>query len=312
MSFFSIIIPTYNRVDFLAKAINSVINQDFGDYEIIVVDDASTDSTKKYLESLNGLSKLKVVHNEKNLYKGGARNVGVKIATGKYICFLDDDDYYLPMHLSVFYREINVNKEQVSAFFTMPITEYTDGRIERRLLLPIKDEHPVEYFFHHKNGVPTPRLCIHAEILKKDLFNPLIKIGQDTELLLRIASKHPVFAINDHTVVQVRHCENSGDLKYNAGKQRFDGYKYIFDNNDVSKYISPKLRYYMYSYCYLRQCEHYEFTKNKLNVIKCALLALWYSPFDNQLKTKLVFILYNIPFGSWFKCFNKFLLKKNL
>jgi glycosyltransferase involved in cell wall biosynthesis len=93
----SVIIPTYNRVDLLPRAIKSVFDQTFLDYEVIIINDASTDGTKKYLDELaKNDSRVKVIHHEKNYYPDISRtlNEGLNLARGKYIARLDDDDYW--------------------------------------------------------------------------------------------------------------------------------------------------------------------------------------------------------------------------
>ena len=103
----SVIISSYNRYDLLLNAIESVKNQTYRDIEIIVVDDGSTD--KRYKNSING---VKIMHldnkNSRNVLGfpscGYVRNFGFKIAKGKYIAILDDDDYWLPDKLQKQYE----------------------------------------------------------------------------------------------------------------------------------------------------------------------------------------------------------------
>lgn len=87
---FSVIIPGYNVQDYVAKAIESVLNQDFKDYELIFIDDCSTDDTSKIVSKY---SEVKLIRNEENKASGGARNVGLDNANGEYVIFLDADDY---------------------------------------------------------------------------------------------------------------------------------------------------------------------------------------------------------------------------
>lgn len=87
----SVIIPTYNREDFICETIQSVLNQTYKDFEIIVIDDGSTDNTKKRLEPY--LSKIKLI-DQKNHERAISRNKGVKNSTGEYIAFLDSDDLW--------------------------------------------------------------------------------------------------------------------------------------------------------------------------------------------------------------------------
>lgn len=97
--FFSIIIPTYNRTHLIGKTIDSVLQQSLKDFEIIVVDDGSTDHTEEYLER-NYRNKVKVIRIP-NGERGKARNTGTLIAKGKYVYFLDSDDLLYPNHLAL-------------------------------------------------------------------------------------------------------------------------------------------------------------------------------------------------------------------
>ena len=94
----SVIIPTYNRAHLVSEAINSVLNQTYQDFEIIVVDDGSTDETCEKLRPYQDKIKYVYVKNGGAAY---ARNVGMKIARGKYIAFLDSDDLYYPYKIEL-------------------------------------------------------------------------------------------------------------------------------------------------------------------------------------------------------------------
>ena len=92
--YFSIILPTYNRADFLPKTIESVISQSFTSWELIIIDDGSTDNTKilveKYQKSQN---QIRYIY-QKNSERSAARNNGIKNSNGQWICFIDSDDMY--------------------------------------------------------------------------------------------------------------------------------------------------------------------------------------------------------------------------
>ena len=99
--FFSIIIPTYNRAHVLAKAIESVINQRYTNWELIIIDDGSNDNTREVVQQFND-PRINYVYQE-NTERSQARNNGIKLAKGLYICFLDSDDEYCDNHLVAFY-----------------------------------------------------------------------------------------------------------------------------------------------------------------------------------------------------------------
>jgi len=96
----SVIIPTYNRAGLVGRAIQSVLDQTYQNFEIITVDDASTDDTEKVVRNFED-SRIRYVRLNGNRGAPFARNYGVKIANGQYISLLDSDDYYLPDKLAL-------------------------------------------------------------------------------------------------------------------------------------------------------------------------------------------------------------------
>ena len=102
----SVIIPTYNRAALLPRAIRSVLNQSFQDFELIIVNDGSTDNTEEVVKSFED-NKIRYIRHEKNRGGSAARNTGIKAAQGQYIGLLDDDDEWLPEKL-----EKQINKFQ--------------------------------------------------------------------------------------------------------------------------------------------------------------------------------------------------------
>jgi glycosyltransferase involved in cell wall biosynthesis len=98
MALVSVIVPTYNRADTIKRAIASVQAQTFQDWELIVVDDGSTDDTSSVIA---GLDPRMVVIRQENQGISGARNTGLMSSTGQYIAFLDSDDEWLPHHLEL-------------------------------------------------------------------------------------------------------------------------------------------------------------------------------------------------------------------
>jgi len=104
MPFFSIVIPTYNRAALLCAALESVFAQTFSDYEVLVVDDGSTDVTAAEIAARNGRIRL---FQQKNQGPGAARNLGTRNATGDYVAFLDSDDIWFPWTLQTYFDVLN-------------------------------------------------------------------------------------------------------------------------------------------------------------------------------------------------------------
>ena len=105
MPFFSVVIPTYNRADFIVQTVNSVLAQDDQDFEVIIVDDGSTDATESVVaQNFGRLDKVRYCK-QANSERGAARNLGINEARGRYVVFLDSDDLMHTDHLSAL-REI--------------------------------------------------------------------------------------------------------------------------------------------------------------------------------------------------------------
>lgn len=110
----SVIVPMYNVEKYVRICIDSILQQTFQDFEIILVDDASPDGCFELCQKLYGNNdKVKFVRHEKNLGLGPARNTGIKHASGKYVYFVDSDDYILPEALEKFYDTAEKNNAQV-------------------------------------------------------------------------------------------------------------------------------------------------------------------------------------------------------
>ena len=102
----SVIVPTYNRAEFIMESVGSVLNQTYKNLEIIIVDDASPDNTAEVIQAIDD-DRVRYVCNEKNSGPAVSRNHGIDVATGDYLCFLDDDDNYLPHKIEVLLNELH-------------------------------------------------------------------------------------------------------------------------------------------------------------------------------------------------------------
>ena len=123
----SVIVPVYNVEPYLRQSVDSVLAQSFSDFELILIDDGSTDSCGAICDAYAALDdRIRVIHQE-NRGQGYARNVGMDQAGGKYIIFLDGDDYWLPPTLDALFAEAEQNQTEVLAFGAIP---FWDGMEE--------------------------------------------------------------------------------------------------------------------------------------------------------------------------------------
>lgn len=111
----SIVIPTFNSAAFVGETINSVLNQSFGDFELIIVDDGSSDNTLNVCRQFDD-PRISIIEHKNNQGCSAARNTGLRCASGKYIYFLDSDDLMTPKMLAILYK--NAEKFNVDAIRT--------------------------------------------------------------------------------------------------------------------------------------------------------------------------------------------------
>ena len=122
MTEISVILPVFNGGRYIKKAVDSVLNQSLGDFELIVVNDGSTDNTS---DIINGFDDERIVLiNQENQGPGAARNKGLEIAKGRYIMFLDSDDWFCEDALEIAYMEAGKNNTDISIF---QIIKYDSG-----------------------------------------------------------------------------------------------------------------------------------------------------------------------------------------
>ena len=103
----SVIIPCYNVEKCLEECLDSVLKQTFNDFEVICVEDCSTDNTLDILQKYKNKLSIHVVHNDANKGQAESRNIGLKLAKGDYIYFLDSDDIITPNCLEILYNKIS-------------------------------------------------------------------------------------------------------------------------------------------------------------------------------------------------------------
>lgn len=125
MDLISVIIPSYNRKEFIANAVNSVLNQTYKNIEIIIIDDGSTDGTEQFIrQNYNGNTLVSFICNETNMGAGTSRKIGYTNSRGNYIIFMDDDDYYTNNMFFEYAIDIFKNNKDISFVSSNSIIEY--------------------------------------------------------------------------------------------------------------------------------------------------------------------------------------------
>jgi glycosyltransferase involved in cell wall biosynthesis len=287
----SVIIPTYNMARFLPEAIESVFNQTFEDYEVIVLDDGSTDNTKDIVEEFNHQfwDKIRYIYQE-NSGLAIARNVAIKHSTGEFIALLDADDKYYPNRL-----EMGVN---VLAAYSdvglvhandMAITE--DGEeievVKRRNRL--LSGYIFKELYTRKANISCPTVLVRRECFNRvGVFDEnLTRLGcEDREMWLRIAHEYRILHIDKVLAYYRRHARGMSKNREKMLNARY----YVAEKFYRCGYVSRSRRNRALSFIHRQMGDEFfkdsGFKEAKLQYLKamyCWPLTFW--PWVNFLRT---------------------------
>jgi glycosyltransferase involved in cell wall biosynthesis len=192
----SIIVPTYNRSNIIERAIQSVINQAYTNWEIIIVDDGSTDNTKK---TIRKYLKDKRITYHYTPHRGvcHARNYGMKKSKGEYISLLDSDDEYLENRLAY---QLECMKKSNADFSLSDRLICINGRVKKNNAMNSNKRKffLIKGYKHFTAGLPLSAsfMMFKRKIIKDVEFDIHLPSGNDFDFILRIFSKYTVFFIN--------------------------------------------------------------------------------------------------------------------
>lgn len=214
----SIIIPTYNRAHLVGRAIQSVLNQTYKDFELIIVDDGSTDNTEDITKEFQKKNeRINYIRHEKNKGGSAARNTGIKVARGEYIAFLDSDDEWLPTKLEKQTSYFNKCPNSVGAIYCLSYSQ-DDSSGYTKKSSPSNMKHGNIYKFLLNGWCPsaTSSIILKAQVFEKSgVFDESLPSFQDYDLWIRVAQYYEFEFIEDHLVVIHSHegSRVAGDLK---------------------------------------------------------------------------------------------------
>lgn len=187
MSKVSVVIPTYNRAEFLRSAISSVLKQTYKDFEIIVVDDASSDHTSKVVNGFN-CEGMRYIRHRSNKGEAQARNTGMLNASGDYIAFLDDDDEWLPEKLAAQVRILDNSPEELGLVYSGYFILDVNSRKALGQRNPSKRGYIYESILRgNLIGSPSTVVLRRKCLDKVGMFDQNISYGLDHDLWIRIS-----------------------------------------------------------------------------------------------------------------------------
>jgi glycosyltransferase involved in cell wall biosynthesis len=287
MSKISVIVPTFNSAHFLPDCMDSLLTQTIGDFEVIVVDDASIDNTKEVIDRYftSFLGRLKYIRLEHRVGRGQIRNVGIEQAKGKYIAFLDADDAYLPEKLEVQSRYLDEHPEVVGVSCNY---HYCNANLEPQSVTKGLPTYFGTLLGNHYKDFEhgTVAMMLRRDVIEKvGTFDGRITRGQDTDLFIRMARHYRMDFIGVPLFMYRLHDENSGSFK--ALTERTVSNLLICKNIVDSEPISRKAKVQSFIFEYLSSHIHKIRERNYIISIRAWFLYLWKMNF-------------NLPLLAWF------------
>ncbi len=241
----SVIIPAYNRAATILRAMQSVLSQTFQDFELIIVDDGSTDSTYDIVKVASD-QRIHVLRHEKNLGAAVARNTGMKIVRGKYIGWLDSDDEWMPEKLEIQLRAlIEASPDQKASYTAFELIENGLVRIH------VPEQTDYKKMFLKCDQAPGSTLLFERSLLEEIGFLDVsMRRYEDWDWLLRYCEKYRFLAL-DQPLAKVHfspnrpssHAETSAKAfisKYSETLRKFGFYR----NMVISRRLIEVSSYY--------------------------------------------------------------------
>lgn len=196
---FSVIIPLYNKAPYIEKALRSVLDQSYTDFELIVVDDGSTDESAKAAEAVlsNSTVDCQLVRQE-NAGVSTARNNGVARSKGDYLCFLDADDWWAPTFLER--MDWLIEEYPEAGIWGVNYYYVKNGRM--KVCVQNAETGYINYCKVYSDGMAMPLTSISVAVRPSVYhefhgFNPKLKLGEDFDLWIKIALKYKVVFLDE-------------------------------------------------------------------------------------------------------------------
>jgi glycosyltransferase involved in cell wall biosynthesis len=201
---FSIIVPTYNRAHLISVTIESILSQGYPNYEIIIVDDGSTDNTEEVIQKY--LCDKVIYYKKINGERATARNYGTNKAKGDYVNWFDSDDVMFPDHLQVAASFVlKCNKPEIFALSHQ--YQHITGRVLNILTYP----EDINSELYKGNLLANSPVIVRRDVALANLFNEDRELSgsEDFELWLRLASKYRILSSPKITLAVIDHEERS-------------------------------------------------------------------------------------------------------
>jgi glycosyltransferase involved in cell wall biosynthesis len=182
--FFSVIIPVYNRAGPLGRALESVLAQSCQDFEIVVVDDGSTDDPRTVAESFAD-PRIRFIRQD-NAGGGAARNTAIDAARGRFVAPLDSDDIFLPHHLERMRALLEGSDGSLVGYARIRVERGAGRTILKPARAIRADEHMANYLLCERGFVPTITVVVERQTARRIRYDWALRTAEDTDFALRL------------------------------------------------------------------------------------------------------------------------------
>ncbi len=213
----SAIVPVYNRVNFISRSIESILEQSYPAYEIIVVDDASTDGSPDVAESIVD-ERIRVIRCAQNRGGAVARNVGIDAARGDYIAFLDSDDTWLPEKLMQQVKLLNTvdDKARTICYSNLEIITERSRKIWNKKLYD-SSKNISDYLISESQAMQTSTLLISSGFAREIRFDERLRNHQDWDFIFRAKTAGAKFLGTLSVLVRYENSFTAGRISSKKG-----------------------------------------------------------------------------------------------
>lgn len=187
---FTVVIPAYNAAAYLAQTIESVLSQSFTDFELLIIDDGSTDNTAIIAENYQQKDKRVKLLIQSNRGVSATRNQGIESSNSQYIAFIDADDQWFPDKLALHYEHLEKNPDLGVSYakveFLTPDGKHT-GKIAKGRLTELQPEH----FLYDNPTMTVSNIVVRRQVFQEiGCFDCNMNYSEDLDFLFRVACSH--------------------------------------------------------------------------------------------------------------------------
>ena len=293
----SVIIPVYNTEKYLRQCLDSVINQTMPDIEVICIDDGSTDNSLNILyEYAAKDNRIKVIA-QNNKKQGAARNLGIKLSRGKYIFFIDSDDYILPETLEKLYQKIEDHHAEICQYLAVEYDEISKNLSPRKFfdkIIKIQDySYDYKYFpeILFKDVEAWSKLYLKEFLTNNKLEFPINCYFEDTIFHIKaMALASRICFDNNHYYIYRKNREGATTNTCGNTDRFLDIFNYIEGAESFfkSNRLWDNLKNYYYRFAIKRFQRYYDSCDNTTKLKFAEKAKIWHQNHQNEVENILI------------------------